>query len=290
MPELPEVETVCRILRDNGLIGSYFSHIEIKKNPHLIKEPTADEFVSNLLGKKIEKIERKGKWLIFYLDNNWVLLNHLRMSGKYFFAEVFNEGEHDISLIFRFKKENNQISNNEGVTEKKLIYCDSRRFSVFYLQPRETFYSLLPYKSIGPDIIQEKITPDLIARFKNLRIPIKAALLDQKIVSGIGNIYATEILFVAQIHPEKITKTLAPAEIEKILQITQDILHEAIEMGGTSEFDFINPLNKIGYYQQKLKVYNRTGKPCFSCGELIRRIELNGRGTFFCPKCQKNIL
>lgn len=270
MPELPEVETVLKAIQNSGIIGSPISQIEIKKEFHL-KETTPDKFTSGLLGKTIEKVERKGKWLFFYLDN-LVLISHLRMTGKYFFSENHLKS----ALVFHF------------ANGKKLIYCDPRGFGVFYLQPLESFHSLHPYKEIGPDLIQDEVSVDyLTSRFQKLKIPIKSALLDQKIVSGIGNIYASEILFACRINPLKPTNKISSAEIEKILYHTKKILQKSIELGGTSVVDFISPLKKKGSYQNELKVYMRENKPCYECQVPIIMEKINGRSSFFCPQCQK---
>ena len=194
------------------------------------------------------------------------------MTGKYF----FQENKHEVALIFSF------------ANGKKLFYCDPRGFGVFYLQPLDTFRSLLPYREIGPDLIQEEITPEyLISRFQKLRIPIKSALLEQKIMSGIGNIYASEILFFCKINPLKPTNKISREEISKILHYSKTILQKAIELGGTSVVDFVSPLRGKGSYQNELKVYMRENKPCQECQTPIIMERINNRSSFFCPQCQK---
>jgi formamidopyrimidine-DNA glycosylase len=194
------------------------------------------------------------------------------MTGKYF----FQENNHEVALIFSF------------VNGKKLFYCDPRGFGVFYLQPLDTFRSLLPYREIGPDLIQEEITPEyLISRFQKLRIPIKSSLLEQKIMSGIGNIYASEILFFCKINPLKPTNKISREEIKKILHHSKIILRKAIELGGTSVVDFVSPLRGKGSYQNELKVYMRENKPCYVCQTPIIMERINNRSSFFCPQCQK---
>ena len=197
------------------------------------------------------------------------------MTGKYFFTE----NKHDISLVFHF-------SNG-----KKLIYCDPRGFGVFYLQPLNNFRSQLPYREIGPDLIQDKITPEyLFSRFQSLRMPIKSALLEQKIMSGIGNIYASEILFAGQINPLKPTNKISREEIEKILRYSKIILQKAIDSHGTSVVDFVSPLRGKGSYQHELKVYMREKKPCYECQTPIIMERINNRSSFFCPQCQPLVI
>ena len=200
------------------------------------------------------------------------------MTGKYFVEEslLTLEQKESISLIFF-------LSNG-----KKLIYCDARRFGNFRLQPLVDYRQLKPYKDIGVDLLNEPVdTQYLFTQYQKRKVPIKIALLEQNIISGIGNIYASEILFTTKIHPLKKTHELTYLEIEKIVSAAQSILKEALKLGGTSAFDFINPLAQKGDYQTKLKVYARAKKPCYVCGNLIESKEINSRNTFFCSQCQK---
>lgn len=202
------------------------------------------------------------------------------MTGKYFLDQKSLNLEHKNSIILIF-----HLSN-----QKKLIYCDPRRFGNFRLQEVEKYQQLKPYQNIGLDLLNNQVSAeDLFAHYQKRKVSIKIALLEQNIISGIGNIYASEALFRAQIHPLKKTHQLTYQEVEKILLEAQIILKEALNLGGTSAFDFINPLAQEGSYQQKLRVYGRNKKPCFTCGNLIKKIakETNNRSTFFCPQCQK---
>jgi len=200
------------------------------------------------------------------------------MTGKYFMEEkLLDSGQKKlVSLIFH-------LTNGQ-----KLIYCDARGFGSFRLQILNDYQKLEPYKEIGIDLLNEQVNTDyLFAHYQKRKIPIKTALLEQDVISGIGNIYASEILFAARIHPLKKTCELTYQEVKKILILAQSILKEALELGGTSAFDFINPLAKKGNYQTKLNVYGRTKKPCYVCHNLIESREINGRNTFFCPQCQR---
>lgn len=200
------------------------------------------------------------------------------MTGKYFFDEV------PVNLLAEKRSIGLIIYLSSG---KKLIYCDARCFGAFYLQPRDAFRVSVPYKNLGPDALQEEISVDYLKNcFQTLKIPIKVALLEQKIISGIGNIYASEILFMAKINPLKPTNKLSREEIEKVLYHTKVILQKALELGGTSVVDFISPFGK-GSYQQELKVYMRENKPCYQCQTTIIMERINNRSSFFCPHCQK---
>jgi formamidopyrimidine-DNA glycosylase len=226
-----------------------------------------------------------------------VLISHLGMTGKYFVEEklltlgqksLFNKHNTEGSRVLSFYLGNGQKS-------VKLIHCDARRFGSFRLQTFEDYKKLEPYKNIGTDLLEEAVNTRLLfEHYQKRKVPIKTILLEQNIISGIGNIYASEILFDTKIHPLKKTNQLTYLEVEKIVSAAQSILKEALKLGGTSEFDFVNPLSKEGSYQNKLKVYNRKGKLCYNnCGSSIENLAENRqkkqkeRSTFFCPKCQK---
>ncbi|CAI2167576.1 8017_t:CDS:2 [Funneliformis geosporum] len=249
MPELPEVETVRQILIKTGIIDQTIQKVEVG-NSKLIKETTEKEFIDLLLGQTIHKLERKG------------------MTGKYFVEEnlLTPEQKGSISLIFH-------LGNG-----KKIIYCDARRFGNFRLQNLSDYQQLKPYKNIGIDLLNEPVNINyLFTCYQKRKVPIKIALLEQDIISGIGNIYASEILFVTHIHPLRKTHELTYLEVEKIISAAQLILKEALKLGGTSAFDFINPLAQKGDYQTKLKVYARAKKPCYVCNTLIENKEINSR-------------
>jgi len=229
-----------------------------------------------------------------------VLISHLGMTGKYFIEEklitpeqkkLFSKHNSEDSRVLTFYLENEQ-------SLTKLIYCDARRFGSFRLQDFKGYKNLETYKKIGTDLLEEKVDTDsLFKHYQGRKVPIKAALLEQNIISGIGNIYASEILFDTKIHPFKKTNQLTEQEVKNIVASAQSILKEALKLGGTSEFDFVNPLSKEGSYQNRLKVYNRTNKPCYNnCRGLIKNLveikkvnekKKKERSTFFCPNCQK---
>ncbi|MCE8158966.1 MAG: bifunctional DNA-formamidopyrimidine glycosylase/DNA-(apurinic or apyrimidinic site) lyase [Candidatus Moeniiplasma glomeromycotorum] len=307
MPELPEVETVRQILRLETIgktiqkIEIYKSEDETKKRVSLIKEMDEEDFIDSLKGKTIHEIERKGKWLFFILTNqekikSQVLISHLGMTGKYFVEEKLLTPEQK-NL---FKKHNSEgarvltfyLSDAQGSI--KLIHCDARRFGSLRLQKFEDYEKKEPYQNIGTDLLEETVDIDLLFKhYQKRKVPIKTALLEQNLISGIGNIYASEILFDTKIHPFKKTNQLTELEVKNIVASAQSILRKALKLGGTSEFDFVNPLSKEGSYQNSLKVYNRKGKPCYNCRNLIENLAENKlkktkeRSTFFCPQCQK---
>lgn len=220
------------------------------------------------------------------------------MTGKYFIEEklitpeqkkLFEKHNNEGSRVLTFYLENGQSST-------RLIYCDARRFGSFHLQNFEDYKNLEPYKNIGTDLLDEAVDINLLFKhYQKREVPIKPALLEQKIISGIGNIYASEILFDTKIHPLKKTNQLTELEVKSIVSSAQSILKKALKLGGTSEFDFVNPLSKEGSYQNELKVYNRKGKPCYNnCGSSIEKLlaenklkKTKERSTYFCPHCQR---
>jgi formamidopyrimidine-DNA glycosylase len=219
------------------------------------------------------------------------------MTGKYFIEEklitpeqkkLFEKHNSKESRILTF-----YLGNEQSPT--KLTYCDARRFGSFYLQDFKNYKNLEPYKNIGTDLLEEKVdTEALFEHYQKRKVPIKYALLKQDIISGIGNIYASEILFDVKIHPFKRTNQLIKSEVKNIVYSAQSILKKALKLGGTSEFDFVNPLSREGSYQNELKVYNRKGKACYNCGSSIEKLLIENklkktkeRSTFFCPQCQK---
>ena len=243
MPELPEVETVRQILR-NEVIGKTIQKIEIykpedetKKRASLIKEISEEEFVNSLIGKTVHEIERKGKRLFLILadqknNKTHVLISHLGMTGKYFIEEKLLTSEQK-NL---FKKHNSESSRGlifylgDNQNQAKLIYCDARRFGSFRLQNFEDYKNLEPYKKIGTDLLEEKVDTGLLfEHYQKRKVPIKTALLEQNIISGIGNIYASEILFDTKIHPLKKTNQLTELEVKNIVSSAQSILREALK-------------------------------------------------------------
>lgn len=273
MPELPEVETIVRSLHE--IKNKKISKVEIIKE-NLLKGILKDDFSLQVSGQKITDINRKGKYIFIILEN-LVLISHLRMSGKYFLREISTNVDqiNHLAAAFYF---------DDG---SKLLFCDARNFATFHLQKSEDYKFLYPYKNIGLDLVNDFIDLDyLVSCFKVRKNTIKACLLEQNIVSGIGNIYASEILFLVKVHPLTLTNSLSKVKIEQILNTSIAILKKSIDFGGTSVFDFVNPNAQRGLFQNELKVYGRNGKLCYNCSEKILKTYINKRSTFFCPCCQ----
>lgn len=268
MPELPEVETVVRNLIENDTIGEKIIELEIIDGS-IIKNLTNNSFLNKILNASITNIKRNGKWIIFSLDNNFLIVCHLRMTGKILFEK--NDKIGNPLLIFHL------------FSKKKIFFYDSRKFGIFKLEEKEKFNL-----NIGPDVLSKEFNYNyLFKSFKSKKRNIKSFLMDQKVVAGIGNIYASEILFFCKINPHRLTIEITCEEIKKIIFFSKKIMNDSVRLGGTSIIDFVSPYFKEGKYQNRLRVYSRKGKKCFSCNNKIENVVIEGRSSFFCQNCQK---
>jgi formamidopyrimidine-DNA glycosylase len=272
MPELPEVETVTRGLRPK-LIGRKITSIELhranlrfnfpKKLPELTK------------GRKVKDITRVSKYILIILDNDAQLLLHLGMSGRLSFYDKksFKRDKHD-HVVFSF---------NKGLM---LAFNDARRFGVLdYIAPQSSHLLL---KTVGMDPFDKTLTPQWLFEHCSRRTcDMKAFLMNQKIIAGLGNIYVSEALFRAGIWPERTAKKVTLAECKKLVPAIRAVLNEAIKAGGSSLRDYVQVDGELGYFQSKFKVYGREGKPCPVCRKQILRLTQAGRSSFACKHCQK---
>lgn len=270
MPELPEVETVKRTL-EKRLIGKVLLRPKIYYKP-LIKTPLA-EYETQLEGRKIIGLGRRGKFLLIYLDNDHHLLFHLRMEGKLFVVDKERHSKEHLSLFIPFKD-----------SEEGLAFYDVRKFGVsYYLQNGDDG----PVSNLGPEPFEIKDAKYLLDRYSNSHKPIKELLLDQTIMSGLGNIYADEVCFASLISPFMPGDKLTLKDAEAILKSSVSILNLAIENQGSTVRSYKASQDVEGSFQNFLKVYSREGKTCLRCHEFkIQKTKLSGRGTSFCPKCQ----
>ncbi len=273
MPELPEVETVRKTLKTQ-VLNKTIKDVNIFY-PNIIEYPTADEFKEKIKNQTINDILRRGKWLMFELDD-YFLLSHLRMEGKYLIRKVGDEvkkHEH-ISLIF--------TDNSE------LRYQDVRKFGRMHLIKKEEIEKRKPINELGLEPWDKKLTLNYLKeKYKTKKLPIKTVILDQSIIVGIGNIYADEILFLSHINPLKPSNTLNDRELQDIIDNTIKILNSAIENGGTTIRSYTSSEGVHGRFQQHLLVHNKENTPCPNCHNNIIKIRVGGRGTCYCEKCQK---
>ena len=273
MPELPEVETVKESLKCR-LVGRKIKNVNILWD-NIIAYPSKEEFIKDINDKIIIDIKRRGKFLLFDLDD-YCLLSHLRMEGKYFFknhGDEINKHEH---VIFDL-----------GYDEE-LRYMDTRKFGKMYLIKKEDIDKIGPLKDLGLEPWDDNLNSEyLINKYKNKRLPIKTVLLDQSIIVGIGNIYADEILFLSKINPLKKCNLLNKEECEKIIKYTKKVLENAIKMGGSTIRTYSSVDGVHGLFQNELLVHGKDKGACPDCNNKIEKIRIGGRGTYYCPKCQK---
>jgi len=266
MPELPEVETIKRGL-GKAILGKKITAVCVH-NPKIIREPAVEKFKKGLTGARIKNILRKAKVLILELSNGKSLVIHLKMTGQL----VYPGNGKASRASFRL---------SDG---KTLDFNDQRLFAELRLL--NDWHSLKFIQGLGPEPFN--ISP---AQFKNMlakkKTRIKPLLMDQSFISGIGNLYAAEALFRAKIHPERPALSLSEKEKELLFEEIKDTLNEAIQHKGSSLDQYVQLSGRPGDYVKYHKVYDRKGKACLVCKTPIKRTALGGRGTYFCPKCQK---
>ncbi len=266
MPELPEVETVKREL-EKAVLGKKITAVSVK-NPKVIRQPSADKFKQGLAGVTIKNILRKAKVLIFELSNGKSLVIHLKMTGQL----VYPGNGKQARVIFHL---------SDG---KTLDFNDQRLFAELRLM--DDWRSLKFIQGLGPEPFD--ISTDAFKEMLSTKkSKIKPLLMDQTFISGIGNLYAAEALFRAKINPERRANSLSKKEKERLFKEIKDTLLEAIKYKGSSVDQYVQLTGEPGAYVKFHKVYDRQGKPCLVCKTPIKRTALGGRGTYFCPKCQK---
>ncbi|HET7627824.1 MAG TPA: DNA-formamidopyrimidine glycosylase [Bacillales bacterium] len=274
MPELPEVETVRKTLA--GLIvGKTVEDVQVLW-PKIVKKPDDVEvFRLELIGRTVQATARRGKFLKLIFDD-LVLVSHLRMEGRYLLCEQADPVDKHTHVIFKF---------TDG---SELRYRDVRKFGTMHLFPKGTEEFSLPLNQLGPEPLGRAFTSRYLQdRLSRTKRNIKAVILDQTVVVGVGNIYADESLFRAKVHPERRADSLSAAEVKRLHRAIREILREAVSQGGSTIRSYVNSQGDMGMFQQSLFVYARRGEPCLQCGTLIEKQVVAGRGTHYCRRCQK---
>jgi|SRR5690625_32661 len=274
MPELPEVESIRKTL-EKFVLQKKVEKVTVHW-PKIIQKPDdIEHFKQLVIGETIRRIDRRGKFLLFYFDDI-VLVSHLRMEGKY---RVVDSNEAIIKhthVIFHF---------TDGT---ELRYNDVRKFGTMHVFPIGAELKEKPLQLLGPDPFEEHYTLDYLSeKLQRTTRSIKAALLDQTIIAGLGNIYVDETLFLSHVHPEKRANTLNKQEVKHIFEQAKTVLEKAVLQGGTTIRSYVDGDGEMGMFQQELFVYGQEQKPCKHCGEEIEKIKIAGRGTHICPTCQK---
>jgi len=271
MPELPEVETVKETLKLK-LLNKRIKDVDIYYDG-IIAYPKIEEFKKNIKNLTINNINRRGKWLLFDL-NNYYLLSHLRMEGKYFFKKTEEELEKHEHVVFH-------LDNNE-----ELRYKDTRKFGKMYLIKKEDIDVIGPIKDLGLEPWDDNLTIEYLRnKYKNKKLPIKTVILDQSIIVGIGNIYADEVLFLSKLNPLIKANELTDIDLENIIKYTKEVLEKAIKLGGTTIRTYTSVDGVHGRFQNELLVHGKEN--CPNCGQNILKIKVGGRGTYYCANCQK---
>ena len=278
MPELPEVETVCRGL-EQALIGDQFTAVTLRREN--LRFPFADGFAETLINRKIEAIRRRAKYILMTLEGGDVMIGHLGMSGSFRIelepdpASPFDAHDH---VIF------------ETARGLRVRYHDPRRFGFMLLTKADLLDTHPQLAGIGPEPLGNEFSgPVLAERLKGRKTPIKIALLDQRIVAGVGNIYACEALHRSGISPKRLAANVKGARADRLAAAIRTVLEEAIQSGGSTLRNYTHTDGELGYFQHRFLVYDKEGASCPTegCGGVIRRITQSGRSTFYCPKCQR---
>ena len=289
MPELPEVEVVKRSLTNN-IQNLIIKNVKIN-NAKLRYRVNKNE-ITKIVGSRLKKIKRRSKFLLFFFNNKIVMLVQLGMTGKFFFV---NNEDKKYKTSFYYDINEKKDKKHDHVIfylekKKKLIYNDVRKFGFIKILNSNTFNENSHLSRLGPEPLKKDFDYIYFKEFlKGRKRSIKSILMDQKFVSGLGNIYVNEILFSSKVKPDRKVKMLKNYEIKKIIHFTKKILRHSIKSGGSSIKDFSSNNGKKGSFQQHFQVYGRKGNNCsnINCNSRINKMVISNRATFYCPKCQK---
>jgi len=271
MPELPEVETIRRDLVPR-VVGRRFTGVEVMPGAEkVVALPSPAEFRRALRGLRIEGIERRGKYLLFSLSDGRYLIVHLRMTGALIHRPAGAPA--DGYLRVRFSLDD----------KTELRYTDLRKLGMMWLVDDPA----LVVGRLGPDALEALLPETLRSLLDGRKAPVKVVLMDQARLAGLGNIYADEALFLAGVRPYRAAGSLTAAEVEGLHRAVGEVLREAMGHRGSSFRDYVDAEGRAGEHQLHVKVYRRSGEPCYVCGTVIERIKLGGRSSHFCPRCQQ---
>jgi len=267
MPELPEVETIRTELLPK-LVGKRFTEVTVF-DTKILSQPSVEEFCQRLVGRKIQDIQRRGKYLIFRLSDGESLIIHLKMAGALLLR---------LEQPIRYLRASFQFHNNT-----QLFLIDRRRFAKIWLTKNAGDI----IHKLGPEPLTRDFSYKVfLSRLKGRKAPIKVVLIDQGFIAGVGNMYADEALFSAKIHPLRRADSLSKEETKRLYKAIREVLQSAIGNKGASVDTYIRPNGSLGTAHFNFQVAHQRGKLCPVCGSPIQRISLRNRGTYFCPKCQ----
>jgi formamidopyrimidine-DNA glycosylase len=276
MPELPEVETV-RMGLVPALEGQKFVHVEARRGD--LRVPFPKDFAKRLTGRRVERLWRRAKYLLADLDNGETLVIHLGMSGRM----AVHKGPHS-----NLGKHDHVVMDTDAPA--RIVFTDHRRFGLMTLIDTATIDDDKLFKGLGVEPLSEAFNAAYLAdALAGKKTPIKSALLDQRVIAGLGNIYVCEALFRAKISPKRLAAKVQKPSMAPLTHAIKTVLTAAIKAGGSTLRDYKKADGELGYFQHHFAVYGREGEPCpkKGCGGTIKRIVQSGRSTFYCPACQK---
>jgi formamidopyrimidine-DNA glycosylase len=274
MPELPEVETIVADLRPH-LVGRTIVRCELRF-PSIVRHPEPEVFIDSITGLRIEAVERRGKFILIALGSGRLLIVHLGMSGQLRLLDPATEIPNHTHAIFEL---------DDG---RQLRYRDPRRFGRILLGTEEELLLSGTLPKLGPEPIDPDFgAEELFKRFRRRRAPLKAVLLDQATVAGVGNIYADESLHRAGLRPDRAAGSLSRKSVRRLHESLRDSLVTAIRNRGSSVDTYRDAWGEVGNQQESLLVYGRAGQPCFTCGRPLSMVRIAGRSTVFCRHCQR---
>lgn len=276
MPELPEVELVARAL-DRIVTGRRITSAKLLR-PLLAPETSPPAFARLLKGARIEAIGRRGKHILFMLDNGRVLITHLRMTGRFLYLPPQAPLPKHTHAIFHL---------DDG---HRLIFTDQRHFGMMKVVKAAELHLTKELRTLAPEPFSDEFTPAYLSQaLARSRRTLKETLLDQKLVLGLGNIYAAEVLFLARVNPSVVSAELSKKRVPRLHRAIIDVLAESLRHGSTMNVDPENIDGSYygGNYEGHWRVYDREGEPCPACAAKIRRVAHAGRSTFYCPRCQR---
>lgn len=289
MPELPEVETV-RMGLEPALKGHRFTSVETRRGG--LRIPFPPRFTERLKGRKVKRLWRRAKYLLADLDSGETLVVHLGMSGR---MSVYAEGRTHKFGQYVYKtappdagrgKHDHVVMETDAPA--RIVFTDHRRFGLMTLVETEKLDQDKLFKGIGPEPLSDDCDAKYLSEaLKGKKTPIKSAILDQRVIAGVGNIYACEALYHAHISPKRLAGRASPEQARALLQAIKKVLRDAIKAGGSSLRDYAHTDGELGEFQHHFAVYDREGRPCPRCAGTVKRITQAGRSTFYCPKCQK---
>jgi formamidopyrimidine-DNA glycosylase len=272
VPELPEVEVLRRSL-ERPLVGRRVERVAVRDTR--LREPVDPAALAAAEGRQVESLGRRSKYLLVHLEGGRTLVVHLGMSGRLTLAARLAPPLPHEHVVFDL----------DG--DERLRYVDPRRFGLVFLQKTATLVADRHFAGLGVEPLGGDLDGALLQRLAaRRRGPVKAFLMDASVVVGVGNIYASEALFAAGIHPRRSVARLAPARWERLAIAVREVLARAIGQGGTTLNDFVDGAGNSGYFQVSLAVYDRAGEPCVRCGRPVRRLVMSGRSTYYCRHCQ----